>query len=252
MARRVSREHKIRQMYRALVRAWGAQHWWPAASRFEVIVGAFLTQNTSWRNVELALGNLRRAGVLTIAGIRALPLAKLETLVRPAGYYRQKAARLKGFVDFLDHRYRGSLAAMFAQPTKELRHELLSLSGIGPETADSILLYAGNHPVFVVDAYARRIFQRHNLVSTDADYDQMRSLVEVALGNLKPLSADGFGKLAHSPSRMSRAKRSPAAQHFNELHGLLVTAGKLHCHKQQPDCGACPLGRFLEAPPPAV
>ena len=245
---RRSREYKLRQIYRALLRAWGPQRWWPAQSRFEVVMGAFLTQNTSWRNVELALQNLRRASALNVGAIRELPLARLEELVRPAGYFRQKAARLKGFVEYLDRRYGGSLAAMFAQPTEELRRELLGLNGIGPETADSILLYAGSHPVFVVDAYARRLFERHGLVSYDVDYEEIRSLVQVALGELPPTTGNGSSKLAHAPSRMSRAARSAAAQHFNEMHGLLVTAGKLHCHKRQPDCAACPLNRYLEQP----
>jgi endonuclease-3 related protein len=248
MPQRDPREHQVRQIYRALLRAWGPQHWWPAASRFEVIAGAFLTQNTSWRNVELALQNLRRERALNVAAIRALPLEKLEALVRPAGYYRQKAARLKGFVDYLDRRHGGSLAMMFSRPTEELRRQLLELNGIGPETADSILLYGGNHPVFVVDAYARRIFERHKLIPARAVYDDIRSLVEAALMALPASPGRGTGKLAHAPSRMSRSRRSPAAQHFNEMHGLLVTAGKLHCHKQQPDCAHCPLNRFLPVP----
>ena len=129
--------------------------------RFEVIVGAILTQNTSWTNVERALASLRAAGKLSVAGIRQVPLPKLEQLIRSSGYFRQKAQRLKNFVAFLDARYDGSLQRMFATPTEQLRDELLALNGIGPETADSILLYAGNHSIFVVDAYTRRILERH-------------------------------------------------------------------------------------------
>src|SRR6202165_1850401 len=151
----------IRLYYETLFSAWGCQHWWPAQSRFEMIVGAYLTQNTAWTNVEKALSNLRKARLLTISGIRRTPPPKLEQLIRPAGYFRQKAQRLKTFVSFLDERYSGSLDRMFARPTAELRDELLALNGVGPETADSILLYAGNHPVFVVDAYTRRILARH-------------------------------------------------------------------------------------------
>jgi len=144
-------------------------------------VGAYLTQNTSWTNVERALDNLRRAHVLSIRGMRRTPLAKLEKLIRSSGYFRQKAQRLKTFVRFLDERYGGSLARMFTQPAEKLRVELLALNGVGPETADSILLYAGNHPVFVVDAYTRRILERHELVPAKAGYDEIRRLFERAL-----------------------------------------------------------------------
>ncbi len=143
-------EAELRSYYRALYHAWGAQHWWPARTRFEVIVGAYLTQNTAWTNVERALANLRAARLLSVRGIRRVPLAELERLIRPSGYFRQKAARLKTFVTFLNQEYGGSLARLFSQPTNKVREELLALNGVGPETADSILLYAGNHPVFGV------------------------------------------------------------------------------------------------------
>jgi endonuclease III related protein len=154
----------IRAYYHTLFSAWGRQHWWPAQSRFEVIVGAYLTQNTAWTNVEKALGNLRKARLSDGQRNPAHAAGELEQLIRPSGYFRQKAQRLKTFVRFLDERYGGSLARMFARPTAELRDELLALNGVGPETADSILLYAGNHPVFVVDAYTRRILERHGIV----------------------------------------------------------------------------------------
>jgi len=133
-------EEKIVAMYSALFRIWGNQHWWPAQSRFEVIVGAYLTQNTSWSNVEIAMSKLRSARVLSVDGIRSLPIRRLEKLIRSSGYFRQKASRLKRFVEFLDGNYGGSLTKMFAQPTAELREQLLALNGVGPETADSILL----------------------------------------------------------------------------------------------------------------
>jgi endonuclease-3 related protein len=136
------KESLLRAYYGVLFHAWGRQHWWPARTRFEVIVGAYLTQNTAWTNVELALGQLRAARVLCVKGIRDVPLSKLEVLIRSSGYFRQKARRLKMFVEFLDRQYRGSLHRMFAQPTKVLREQLLALEGVGPETADSILLYA--------------------------------------------------------------------------------------------------------------
>jgi len=128
-------ENEIRQYYRALYRAWGAQHWWPAETRFEVIVGAYLTQNTAWTNVELALAQLRDAGLLSVEGIRRVRVSKLEKLIRSSGYFRQKAKRLKTFVAFLDAEYEGSLDRLFAEPTNSLREKLLSLNGVGPETA---------------------------------------------------------------------------------------------------------------------
>ncbi|HWJ49333.1 MAG TPA: hypothetical protein VNS62_16875, partial [Candidatus Udaeobacter sp.] len=137
----------IRNYYAALYGVWGPQHWWPAETQFEVIVGAYLTQNTAWTNVERALVNLRQANLLSVEGIRAVKLSRLQRLIRPSGYFRQKAKRLKTFVAFLDDQYEGSLQKLFSEPTEELREELLALNGVGPETADSILLYAGNHPV---------------------------------------------------------------------------------------------------------
>src|SRR5215469_2203861 len=131
----------ILRLYRTLASAYGPLHWWPARTRFEVIVGAFLTQNTSWKNVEQALGNLRKAGILNVDGIRRTSVEELEQLIRPSGYFRQKSARLKTFIIFLDQRYDGSLSRMFAQGVEQLRPELLELNGVGPETADAILLY---------------------------------------------------------------------------------------------------------------
>ena len=239
----------MRAIYRKLSRAWGRQHWWPAETSFEVIVGAILTQNTSWTNVERAMNNLRAAGVLSVEGIRELPLPRLETLVRPSGYFRQKAQRLKNFVAFLDARHGGSLEQMFATPTEQLRADLLTQNGIGPETADSILLYAGGHEVFVIDAYTRRILQRHLTVSAGAKYDEVRNLIERALQREKPVESFRPGKQqrppVHEASAMSTAQRSPRAQVYNEMHGLLVQVGKHYCLKQQPKCDLCPLGSLL-------
>jgi endonuclease-3 related protein len=253
-----SNEQAIRAYYHTLFRAWGRQHWWPANTPFEVIVGAYLTQNTAWTNVERALDNLRAAKALNINSIRAIPLARLESTIRSAGYFRQKAQRLKTFVAFLDRRYGGSLKRMFAQPTAKLREELLALNGIGPETADSILLYAGQHPVFVVDAYTRRILDRHGILPENAPYDQMRELFERALGRVGEAYAEtdmsdpcgcaarpGGAGAAHVASPMSLARRSPAAQAFNEMHGLIVGVGKRYCLKSQPKCDGCPLQKFL-------
>ena len=246
-----SPETQIRLYYETLHAAWGPQHWWPANSAFEVIVGAYLTQNTSWTNVEIALRRMRRAHVLSLRGIRGISLQRLETLIRPAGYYRQKAARLKTLVAFLDQKYGGSLQKMFAQPTTLLREELLALNGVGPETADSILLYAGQHPVFVVDAYTRRILERHGLVAVQAKYDEVRHLCERALSSppqpqfQKLETRNQAFAFAHAPSRMSRAKRSDLVQTFNDMHGLIVNVGKHYCFKTKPACERCPLRPYL-------
>lgn len=246
-------EKVLRRYYHTLYQAWGPQHWWPGETRFEVIVGAYLTQNTAWINVERALANLRAAQLLSVAGIREVRLAKLERLIRPSGYFRQKARRLKAFVAFLDRNYGGSLEALFSQPTAKLREELLELNGVGPETADSILLYAGNHPVFVVDAYTRRILDRHKILPEKADYDDIRKLFESALA---PIAADelkmpaprletGFPVTAHAPSAMSTATRTALVQVYNEAHGLIVGVGKHYCRKTKAACDGCPLQPFL-------
>jgi endonuclease III related protein len=251
-----TKKHAVRTYYHALFHAWGPQHWWPAQSRFEVIVGAYLTQNTAWTNVEKALANLRSARLLSVSGIRRASLVELEPLIRPAGYFRQKAKRLKMFVEFLDEHYEGSLTKLLSRPTEMLREELLSLHGIGPETADSILLYAGNHPVFVVDAYTRRILARHEILPETTAYDEIRELFERALapaadsvvafretGN--KLLAAGLRGAAHPPSAMSTAKRTALAQVYNEMHGLIVGVGKSYCKKGEPSCKECPLSAFL-------
>jgi endonuclease-3 related protein len=244
----------VRRIYRKLSRSWGPQHWWPAESAFEVIAGAILTQNTSWTNVERALASLRQAGLLSLEGIRSTPLPELEQLVRSSGYYRQKADRLKRFVSFLDERYDGSLLKMFASPTETLRAELLALKGIGHETADSILLYAANHEIFVVDAYTRRILLRHGVISDNAKYDEVRVVVEDAL-HAFPEQEPFTIKLSrpakmiiHEPSVASKAGRSPLAQVYNEMHGLLVQTGKHYCLKAAPNCLDCPLRSLLPEP----
>ena len=255
MAKRFNQE-EIQKFYRSLYRAWGPQHWWPAETPFEVIVGAYLTQNTAWTNVERAVENLRRAQVLSVDGIRKLKLGRLERLIRPSGYFRQKAKRLKTFVSFLDEQYEGSLKRMFAQPTAKLREELLALNGVGPETADSILLYAGNHPVFVVDAYTRRILDRHQILPETTDYEGIRQLFQQSLNGLAdeqehvaaPLES-GFPGTVHSPSSMSTSRRTAVVQIYNEMHGLIVGVGKFHCGKSKPKCDGCPLQPFLPAVP---
>jgi endonuclease-3 related protein len=206
--------------YNALFTAFGPQQWWPAKTPFEVIVGAILTQNTAWTNVEKAITNLRAAGLLSPAGIEKAPLRRLEALVRSSGYFRQKARKLKAFCKFLRAEYRGSLQRMFRTPTAALREKLLSVFGIGPETADSILLYGGGHGIFVVDAYTKRLLVRHGWAGEKTTYDEMRWMFERQFpGN---------------------------TQRFKEFHALIVTTGKNFCRTQQPLCGQCPLGRYLE------
>ena len=205
----------LQAYFQTLSQALGPMGWWPARTRFEVIVGAILTQNTAWANVERAIGNLRRAHALTPGAMERVSNARLARLIRPSGYFRQKARKLKAFVRFLRECYGGSLVRMFRRPTAELREQLLAVHGIGPETADSILLYAGGHPVFVVDAYTHRILGRHNLTNGKPDYAAVRSLFEMNLPRDAAL--------------------------YNEFHALLVNAGKNWCRKSQPRCGECPL-----------
>jgi endonuclease III related protein len=251
------KEKQIQAYYRILFSTWGCQHWWPARTRFEVIVGAYLTQNTAWTNVESALSNLRSARLLTLEGIRQVALPELERLIHCAGYFRQKARRLKTFIAFLDQHHGGSLSKLFSQPTPKLRQQLLSLNGVGRETADSILLYAGNYPVFVVDAYTRRILDRHGILPEKIDYEDIRQLFERALN---PLAAEALtaksgepgsahrpsvGGAGHPPSRMSTSRRTTVAQVYNEMHGLIVGVGKNYCRKSQAKCDECPLRSFL-------
>lgn len=206
------------QMYRRLLRAFGRQHWWPARHPFEVMVGAILTQATTWHNVERAIDNLRRAGALSAQRLAVMPRARLQSLIRPAGYFRQKATRVQGLSRWALHRFQGRPGRMFRGNLRRLREELLGLPGIGPETADAILLYAGRQPLFVIDAYTRRVFGRHFLIDGREPYEAVQRLV------------------------MDRLPKSPTL--FNEFHALLVELGKRHCHRRAPDCARCPLVEF--------
>ena len=255
-AAQVDPGEQIRNYYAALYDAWGAQHWWPAETQFEVIIGAYLTQNTAWTNVERALTNLRRAQLLSVEAIREVKAARFQRLIRPSGYFRQKATRIKAFVRFLDDHYGGSLQKLFSQPTQRIREELLGLNGVGPETADSILLYAGNHPVFVVDAYTRRILDRHGILPEKTDYETIRCLFEISLTAIaaahelkpgitpEPLKS-GIRGAAHPPSTMSTARRTTLVQVYNEMHALIVGVGKNYCRKTKPACETCPLRKYL-------
>ena len=209
---------KLLTLYNRLYETFGPQHWWPAKTDFEVIVGAILTQNTAWPNVEKAIKNLDGEGLLSARSLKGVKKKRLARLIRPSGYYNIKADRLKNFTDFLFKRYNGSLKRMFAQDVSLLRDELLKVKGIGKETADSILLYAGRKPVFVVDSYTRRILSRHNMVAADGDYDEIQRLF-----------ADNL------PSDSSL---------FAEYHALLVRLAKDACNKK-PKCSTCPIAGIL-------
>jgi endonuclease-3 related protein len=219
---------RLRLMYDRLAQAYGPQHWWPAHSPFEVILGAYLTQNTSWKAVEVSLTNLRNAGALSMDGIRVLSVDQLQELIRPSGFYTRKAPALKAFIAMLDAEFGGSLPRLAAAPTGTLRSRILALPGVGPETADAILLYALNHPVPVADEYLRRIITRHRLINPSPEKNQKgyESLVQLTR------SAFAFDlELRH-------------AQLFNEFHALIVAVGKGHCGKI-PDCKGCPLADDL-------
>ena len=207
----------LQKIYAKLFQEFGPQYWWPAQTRFEVIVGAILTQNTSWGNVEKAIHRLKAAGVLSERALRDIPAAKLAALIKPAGYFNVKARRLKNFSRFLFDEYQGSLKTMGKDDGPHLRQKLLHVNGIGPETADSILLYALDKPVFVVDAYTKRFLYRHNLIGPKAEYHQIQELFTAHFDEDVPF--------------------------FQEYHALIVVLGKNYC-KPTPSCQRCPLNRI--------
>jgi endonuclease III related protein len=227
LARDARLQFDLRQAYRLLRARFGHQHWWPGETAFEVCVGAILTQNTSWSNVERAIRNLKARGVLEPRKLFALPESELAELLRPAGYFNVKARRLRSFLRALVEEYGASLERLFAGEREAVRERLLAIGGIGPETADSMLLYAGGHHQFVIDAYTKRIFQRHGWGEPEADYDQLQRLCETAL-NEKP-----------SNERLD---------YWQDYHAQLVMAGKHFCRNRNPLCAACPLAQLL---PPA-
>jgi endonuclease III related protein len=212
----------LRNFHDQLVAAYGPQQWWPARTALEVIVGAYLTQNTSWRGVERSIANLMAHDVMNLDGLRAIAEGELRTLIRPSGYMVRKAAAIKAFVAFLDQQHGGSLERLAAQATPLVRRQLLALPGVGEETADAILLYALLHPVAVVDEYLRRIADRHGLAGRDHKYGQLQELVHIAF--------------AQDPPDF----RLPL---LNEFHALVVAVGKHHCGPQ-PRCEGCPLAAF--------
>ena len=225
--RQRSPAQRLRAMHDCLVEAYGPQYWWPAETSFEVILGAYLTQNTAWKAVERSLDNLRQAGALTLNGLRGLALGDLQSLIRPSGFHTRKAPALKAFVAMLDEEFAGSLETLAATPTDTLRRRLLALPGVGPETADAILLYALNHPVPVADEYLRRIAERHRLFASAPAHKSYNSLAD--------LTRQAFAS-------------APIASHprlFNEFHALTVAVGKAHCGRTAL-CTGCPLAADLQ------
>ncbi len=222
--RRETTASRLRRAYRLLRARFGHQHWWPGDTAFEVCVGAILTQNTSWTNVERALVQLKKAGVFDPHALWDLPEDALAQLLRPAGYYNVKARRLRAFLAVLVRQHGGRVASLLQGATDAARDRLLSIPGIGPETADSMLLYAGGHSRFVVDAYTRRIFHRHGWCSALATYAELQELCERTLTDL------------------------PAARrldYWQDYHAQLVRVGKEYCRSRHPRCASCPLKPLL-------
>lgn len=203
------------EIYEILLDFYGPQNWWPADSPLEMMLGAILTQNTNWKNVEKALTQLKEYDLLSLEKLRHIDINQLAELIRPAGYYNLKARRLKNLLQIIDDEYQGDLHLLLADRLDHARQVLLSVKGVGEETADSILLYACGHPVFVVDAYTHRVFSRHNLLAEECSYADIQ---ERFMDNLP---AD--------------------SQLFNEYHALIVRVAKQYCKKKQPLCDHCPL-----------
>lgn len=209
---------RLNEIYKCLSEAYSPQHWWPADNPLEVMVGAVLTQNTSWQGVQKAIANLKHNGMLESSKLRAIPTVELAELIRPAGYFNLKATRLKNLMELVEGNYAGDLKAMAQVDTAQLRNELLAVNGVGPETADSILLYAFRKPIFVVDTYTYRVMSRHGLIEEEVSYQALQ---------------DFF--MQHLPLDVAM---------FNEYHALLVKVGKLYC-RRKPRCQGCPLEPLL-------
>lgn len=208
-------KEQLKDIYDRLYTFFGPQDWWPGESAFEIIIGAVLTQNTNWKNVSKAIDNLKGAGFLSYEKMASLPVGLLAEYIRPAGYYNIKAARLNNLFSLIRECYDDDLDQMLKEETLTLRQALLSVKGIGPETADSILLYAAKRPVFVVDAYTYRVLVRHNLIPDDFDYEDMQQYFMDSIETDQSL--------------------------YNEYHALLVCVGKEFCKKNNPRCSGCPL-----------
>lgn len=211
----MDRTSRLQEIYDRLYLFYGPQNWWPAESRIEMLVGAVLTQNTNWQNVRTAINRLRTENLLSFEALSSIPLDTLSFFIKSSGYYNLKAKRLKNLLQMIEDEYGGCLEELLETEPYSARESLLSVKGIGPETADSILLYAGGHPLFVVDAYTHRIFSRHNLVPDDCDYQSLQDLF--------------MDNLPHD------------SQLFNEYHALIVKTAKQFCKKNKPLCEKCPL-----------
>lgn len=216
----MNRHNLLMQYHSALRDKLGSGTWWPADTPFEIAIGAILTQNTNWKNVEKALSNLRKKDLLSHTALKKIHISELEELVRPSGFFRMKAARIQNFLRFMDEFQITDLIELKNIDIKELRNSLLKVKGIGPETADSILLYALKMPMFVVDSYTKRIFHRHGFIPEDIDYFELQDFF------MDVIPADW--------------------QFFSEYHSLIVQAAKKWCTKNNPNCTDCPLGPFLD------
>ena len=231
----MQKEEKIQKAFKLLLNKFGPQHWWPGDTPFEVMVGAILTQQTSWKNVEKAIERLKEEKLLSPLQLYSLPEKELVIFIKPAGFYNVKAKRLKSFINYFIKKFHGNINEMEKENLWELREELLSIHGIGRETADSILLYALNKQIFVVDAYTKRIIYRMG-ISDSSDYEDIRRTFEGALNNSKFLSL---------LSQTCPVKRSDAVYAFQEMHALLVAEGKNFC-KKKPVCAGCPIRNICE------
>ena len=216
----MDRAGKLMKMYDAMLQELGESGWWPGESPLEIMLGAVLTQNTAWGNVEKAIDNLKKAGLLDLEALFEISLEDLAELIRPAGYFRVKAGRIKALLAWIKDFAGGEIESLSSHDTWALREELLGVKGVGPETADAILLYALDRPSFVADEYTRRILSRHGMVPEEAGYDELRDFFMDAL-----------------PEEVTL---------FNEYHALIVRVGKQWCTRRKPDCKNCPLLAFLE------
>ncbi len=211
---------KLKHLYKLLFERFGHRNWWPANSPFEVCVGAILTQNTSWKNVEKAINNLKEADYLDVFRLYEISMDDFAAIIRPAGYFNIKSRRLKNFINHLVERHEGSLDKMFEASVEDLRVELLSINGVGRETADSMILYAACKPIFVIDVYTKRVLERHGLIDSDADYDDMQEIFHSCLASDVDL--------------------------YNDFHAQFVAVGSNYCGRK-PNCSGCPLEELEEA-----
>jgi len=216
----------LQAFYDKMLSQLGRQNWWPARTRLEVILGAILVQNTTWQNAVGGLRNLRIQGLLTLARLKMASQEEIETCIRPAGFFRQKALTIKNFLDWLEVACHGSLRCLFGLPPDITRARLLEIKGLGPETVDAIMLYAGGHPFFVADSYTRRVLARHQMVHHGANYKEVQGFLHRYL--------------------------PPEPDLFNEYHALLVEVGKSYCKRPAPLCLDCPLQSFLGPNQPAL